>query len=500
MRALRLIACCVGVVGISAVAVPSTETPPRVDTRPVQSTGREGVAISPELEKIEHIVIIMQENRSFDHYFGTFPGAEGFPRDAAGNIDVCVVDPYNNDACAVLYHDPRDRNFGGPHSYRGYVVARNGGAMDGYLKAYQDAAQPCVRQMVDLNAGTDCGRNSKNPMNVLGYKERADIPNYWTYAEQFVLQDHMFASSNSWTLPAHLYMVSGWSARCRNENPMSCVTDGDAPDAPVNWQEGRFRELFPKVDPEDIPEFRDPIYAWTDITYLLHRAKVSWGYYVFAGEEPDCDEIEGPITCTPGKQDRRTPSIWNPMPYFTTVQENNQLGNIESMRAFDRAVRNNTLPAVSWLIPSGKVSEHPRSRVSDGQAHVTRVINNLMQSDMWESTAIFVSWDDWGGFYDHMPPPEVDVNGYGIRVPGLVISPYAKQGFIDKQVLSHDAYLKFIEDVFLNGERIDPRTNGRPDRRPLVREDVPILGDLRAAFDFNQPPRPPLILEPYPEE
>jgi phospholipase C len=151
------------------------------------------------------------------------------------------------------------------------------------------------------------------------------------------------------------------------------------------------------------------------------------------------------------------------------------------------------------VIPNGAVSEHPRSKVSDGQAYVTRLVNSIMQSPDWESTAIFISWDDWGGFYDHLAPPVVDVNGYGIRVPGLVISPYAKQGFIDKQILSHDAYLKFIEDLFLDGQRIDPATNGRPDRRPLVREDVPILGDLRHAFDFSQEPRPPLILEPYPE-
>ncbi len=93
-----------------------------------------------------------------------------------------------------------------------------------------------------------------------------------------------------------------------------------------------------------------------------------------------------------------------------------------------------------------------------------------------------------------MVPPVVDVNGYGLRVPGLVISPYAKKGFIDHQTLSFDAYLKFIEDVFLNGQRLDPKTDGRPDPRPTVREDVPILGDLMNDFDFSQAPRPPLVL------
>jgi phospholipase C len=121
-----------------------------------------------------------------------------------------------------------------------------------------------------------------------------------------------------------------------------------------------------------------------------------------------------------------------------------------------------------------------------------------MRSPDWRSSAIFITWDDWGGFYDHVPPPVVDENGYGIRVPGLVISPYAKQGFIDQQTLSFDAYLKFIEDDFLGGRRIDPRTDGRPDPRPDVREREPLLGDLRMDFDFTQPPRPPMLLPAHP--
>src|SRR6185503_2158650 len=216
--------------------------------------------------------------------------------------------------------------------------------------------------------------------------------------------------------------------------------------------------------------------------------------------EPDCDEVTGPITCKPGPQNAKTSNIWNPLPYFQTVKDNGQLKNIQPMKNFDGAVRTGKLPAVSWVIPSNEVSEHPRSKVSEGQAFVTRTVNSIMKSDLWDSTAIFISYDDWGGFYDHVAPPEIDVNGYGMRVPGLVISPYAKKGYIDHQTLSHDAYLKFIEDVFMDGARIDAATSGRPDARPLVREDVPILGDLRDAFDFTQPPRPPLILDPYPKK
>ncbi len=136
--------------------------------------------------------------------------------------------------------------------------------------------------------------------------------------------------------------------------------------------------------------------------------------------------------------------------------------------------------------------------MSAGQAYVTSLINAIMQGPNWDSSAIFLTWDDWGGFYDHVVPPKVDENGYGLRVPGLVISPYAKRGFVDHQILSHDAYAKFIEDLFVNGERLDPRTDGRADSRPNVREDIRQLGDLKQDFDFNQTPRRPVILPTKP--
>ncbi len=129
---------------------------------------------------------------------------------------------------------------------------------------------------------------------------------------------------------------------------------------------------------------------------------------------------------------------------------------------------------------------------------MTSLVNAVMQGPDWNSTAIFLSWDDWGGFYDHVVPPTVDQNGYGLRVPGIVISPYAKQGYIDHQVLSFDAYLKFIEDDFLASQRLDPATDGRPDPRPDVRENVPVLGNLVNDFDFSQTPRPPVLLAPVP--
>jgi hypothetical protein len=121
-----------------------------------------------------------------------------------------------------------------------------------------------------------------------------------------------------------------------------------------------------------------------------------------------------------------------------------------------------------------------------------------MRSRDWGSTAIFLAWDDWGGLYDHVTPPQVDVNGFGLRVPALVISPYARRGFIDHQTASLDAYAKFIEDDFLHGSRLDPKTDGRPDSRTDVREAMPQVGNLQVDFDFRQKPRPPLLLPLHP--
>jgi phospholipase C len=239
---------------------------------------------------------------------------------------------------------------------------------------------------------------------------------------------------------------------------------------------------------------RDPIYAWTDITYLLHAADVSWAYYVAHGtcSFPPCPKGEkGPYGTTKSGK--------NTLPGFVTVHDDEQQDHILWHDEFVDAAHDGTLPSVSWIVPGNLASEHPRSgsSVGDGQAYVTRLVNAAMQGPDWDSTAIFLTWDDWGGFYDHVVPPVVDINGFGLRVPGIVISPWVKQG-IDHQTLSFDAYLKLIEDRFLGGQRIDPVNDGRPDPRPTVRENAADLGDLTTAFDFTQDPLPPLILDPRP--
>jgi phospholipase C len=430
--------------------------------------------LSAARQRIKHVVIIMQENRSFDSYFGTYPGADGIPVQN-DKFTVCVNDPARG-TCVYPFHDPADQNFGGPHNAISAAADIDGGKMDGFVAQAESSNSNC-QATHDPNCG---GEGAKE---VMGYHDARELPNYWTLAQNFVLQDHMFEPNSSWSLPQHLFMVSEWSAICRHAgNPMSCINALDRPMFPPDF--------LPKIS------HATPDYAWTDLTYLFHRNNVSWKYYVQTGSQPDC--ADDAAECAPVHQDARTPGIWNPLPYFDTVKQDGQLGNIADVTNFYRDAHSGELPAVSWITPSQPNSEHPPALLSDGQAWTASLIDAIMQGPDWNSTAIFLSWDDWGGYYDHVAPPVVDQNGFGLRVPGLVISPYAKKGFIDHQILSHDADNVLIEDLFLGGQRLDPRTDGRPDSRPTVREEASILGNLLADFDFDQAPRSPLILPLHP--
>jgi phospholipase C len=431
----------------------------------------------PQLElaqsHLKHLIFIVQENRSFDHYFGTFPGAEGIPMQN-GHPSVCVPDPILG-TCVPPYHTSSLLQQGGPHSQRHSRADVDGGKMDGFIRMAIDSPVYCADHRSDPSCASYLGPQGQP--DVMSYMTKREIPNYWTYAKRFVLQDHLFAPADSWTLPAHLFLVSAWAAHCTDpHDPMSCSSDLELGD---EHQEMKDRH-------------KGPLYAWTDITYLLHEQGVTWAYYV--GNDTCAFE------CTNNNGEQRTVSQQNPLPWFTTVREDRQLGNIQTHDDYFAEAAAGTLPTVSWVMPYSGVGEHPGSGepVWKGQRHVTQVVNAAMNGPDWDETAIFITWDDWGGFYDHVQPPRVDENGYGIRVPGLMISPWAKAGTIDSQTLSFDAYLKLIEDLYLGGQRLDPKTMSRPDSRPTVREDARILGDLLEEFDFGQDPLPPLVLDPHP--
>ena len=485
-RGLRTGAIVSGGVAVLALALSACSSPPSPAAAPPErvSGGPTGHYIVPTgIHKIKHIIIVEQENRSFDSYFGTYPGADGIPM-KNGVAAVCV--PMPTGGCQKPYHDIADVNGGGPHGEANAKADVDGGKMDGFITQATEAKKGCG---VDVSAVDDPECSNSATPDVMGYHTGAEIPNYWTYAKDFTLDDHMFEPVASWSLPDHLYLVSGWSAKCSSPAPSSCVNDITGPYTPIQMQ--KYVDQAIDKGTADITD------AWTDITWLLYNKHVSWAYYVQTGDQPDCDD-DSAVVCPPVAQSYLTPGIWNPLPVFEDVQKDNQLRNIQPLNNYFSEAKKGTLPSVMWVTPSQADSEHPPASVHQGQAYVTAVINAAMKSPDWDSTAIFLQWDDWGGFYDNVVPPPVDQNGYGLRVPAMVISPYAKQGYIDHQVLSSDAYLKFIEDDFLGGSRLNPKTDGRPDPRPDVREDEKILGNMVDDFNFNQKPRAPVLLPTNP--
>ena len=248
---------------------------------------------------------------------------------------------------------------------------------------------------------------------------------------------------------------------------------------------------------------------------MLDLHSVSWKYYLAAGTEPDCDDDQ--MSCAPQVQNGGVVSLWNPAPGFAWVEQQGPAyiaAHNPDADQFLLDVRNGTLPQVSWVVPSQTFSEHPPAGVTVGMEYVTSMINAVMQSPYWANTAIFLTWDDWGGFYDHVAPPIVDMNstkqpvqGFGLRVPGLLISAYAKAGTIDHSVLSTDSYATFIEDLFINGTRLDPTALGQPDNRPDIRDELTQvtfpdkttapIGNLMNEFDFTQKPLAPVILSTH---
>jgi phospholipase C len=448
--------------------VPNGATPPPTFPAPTPGSG---------LGKIKHLIFIVQENRSFDQFFGKYPGADGLPTSPP-----CQIDPWYPSACDTPYPDHNASNNGGPYMNPYQVQDIDGGKMDGFVEsreqelgegcAPQNGRRPDPRKVVGVKVDEGIPQTKQCIDDVMGYHDGKDLPNYWAYAQNYVLYDHFYESAESWSLPAHLALFSGWAAKCTQINPPqidSCSSDlGD-----TTWN----------------PNGADAIpYLWTDITYLLNQHNISWISYLDHG-------LGDPI----GIGKLGVQGIWAVLGGFETVNDDGQYNNavgIETTQYFTDAAAG-TLPQVTWLLPDYPDSDHPQASVKNGQAYVTGLVNAAMSGPDWNSTAIFIVWDDMGGFYDHEPPPfQIDFDGPGLRTPAILISPYSLTGYIDHQILTTDSFLKLIEDVFVNGESICQA--GRPDPRPDCRDQSTQLGNLANDFNFKQAPRAPLVLSTHP--
>lgn len=358
---------------------------------------------------IEHIIVVIQNNHTFDNYFGTYPGVDGIPP------DVCMpVDPANpeNQDCVRSYHlgnrPLEDLN----HSTTTFFRQYNEGRMDGFVHALN---------LVNQDGGIS-----------MGYYDDRDLPYYWNIADEYVLFDRFFSAAHGGSVWNRMYLVAAVPGNTKNR--------------------------IPKVGFRDIPTIFD----------RLQEKGISWKFYV-NNYNPQMNYRglwEG---------DLLSPQVqWVPLLSMDRFIDDPQLSSriVDLDEYFDDLERG-SLPAVSYVLLLG-ASEHPLSSLEAGQRFTRNMIQALMSSEMWADSAFVITYDDWGGWYDHVPPPQVDEYGYGFRVPTLLVSPYARQGYVDSTELDFTSILKFIEENW--------------GVEPLAERDAS-ANSIASGFDFTNPPR-----------
>ena len=365
---------------------------------------------------IRHLISVMQENHTYDNYFGTYPRGDGFPP------GVCVpVDPKQpKGRCIRPFHIgdndvvPSDLD----HSSSTAEAQWNEGRLDGFVNA--------------LDLRNEDGRLA------MGYRDGRDLPYYWNLADQYVLYDHFFSSARSGSVVNHVYWVAG--------------------------RPGSESQTLPRRG-----------YHVTTIFDRLEAAGVSWKFYV---QNYNPKLTFRTLRHFPGN--RASQVIWVPLLSMPRYLDRPELrSHIVPLDQYFADLQHGTLPAVSYIVPSGP-SEHPPSSIASGQAFVRSLANALIASPEWKSSAFLLAYDDWGGWYDHVNPPQVDRYGYGFRVPALLVSPYARRAVVHTQ-LDFTSILRFIEDNWSVA--------------PLGRRDASAKS-IASGFDFSQPPRRPAFTSP----
>jgi phospholipase C len=374
---------------------------------------------------ISHIVILIQENRSFDNLFATFPDADG----ATQGI-------MSNGQTVPLSKGPL-QSYDMAHNHATFETEYDGGKMDGF-----DQANVNIHG-VTQHAGQYAYR----------YVDPKQIGPYWSMAKQYVLADHMFQTQSSGSFTAHLDLIRGSTKIDANASIVDLTSeDPSGCDAP----KGTVTSLIYKSGRVATGAGPFPCFSWITISDLLDAKHVSWKYYV----EPLC--------CNGGP-------IWNAFDAIRPVRYGADWANVSmpETKVFDDLTKGQ-LPAVSWIVPKVHNSDHPGEPPDHGPAWVAQVVNAIGHSPEWKSTAILVLWDDWGGLFDHVPPPQLDYQGLGFRVPMIVISPYAPRGRVSHTQYEFGSILRFIEDNWGLGRlnTTDVRANSIDD-----------------AFDFSQKPR-----------
>jgi phospholipase C len=376
------------------------------------------------IDQIEHIVFIIKENHSFDNYFGTFPGANGA---TSGTISTGQVIP--------LGHTPdSSRDMG--HTYHDAVVSIDSGKMD----KFDIGVDQC-----NVNGDYQC----------MSQYLQSDIPNYWTYAQTFALSDNMFSSLEGPSFPNHLYTVAAQSGGAIG-NP----NDPYNQNAPTWGCDSSSTTTVNVMDSTGKISLAYPCFDFTTIADSLQNAGTSWLYYA-------------PGQGTSGYN-------WSALDAISHIR-NGPLwsSNVVPYTQFVNDALAGNLPAVSYLVPDGPDSEHPSASICTGENWTVNQINAVMEGPDWGSTLIVLTWDDFGGFYDHVAPPQLDIYGLGPRAPLIIISPFSKPAYITSTQYEFASVLKTIEERF---------------NLPTLTSRDADATDILDALDFTQTPLPPLIL------
>jgi phospholipase C len=380
------------------------------------SYGDQGTDEHSSSTPVDHFVFLLQENHTFDNYFGTRPGVDGIPEGTCMPVSPGYARP-----CVEPYWIGGKPVVGLGHNELQFEREYNEGRMDGFIEA-----------------NSQRGRDGSMAM---GYYDDRDLPYYWNVADEYVLFDRFFSSAKGGSVANHLYAVAGVPGRA-----------------------GAMAETVPPGGWGAIPTIFD----------RLQDAGVSWKFYIENYDPTINFRTRDRVRAI----DRAAQFISAPVLAFSRFLDNPELNkHIVDLDEYYSDAQSGALPAVSYIVPSGQ-SEHPPGRIQAGEELVRSLINELMRSPLWDSSAFLWTYDDWGGWYDHVPPPQVDRHGYGFRVPALLVSPYARRGFVDHTTNDLTSVLAFIETNW-NLEPLASR-----DRR---------ANDLMEAFDFSSP-RPAVIL------
>jgi phospholipase C len=407
--------------GVVSAALPGSQTPQVALSSPVPTKRASTSVIKAARGKIKHVVFVMLENRTFDNVFGRFPGADGTTTGllpGGKTVPLLHAPPYT-------WHDI-------DHEYGNGLKAVDGGKMDGF------AENP--------------GANENGDMSAFSQALPQDIPNFWRYAQTFTIGDHMFSSVPSATFPNHLYSVAAQSGGVVTNPQNNTAQAWGCDSSPQAYTQALKNGKLVKAG---------TCFTYPNFADELQHARIPWNYY--AAPPSDLGYLFSTLAAF--KSIRETP-LWS--------------GHVKNQSTFESDARSGHLPAFSWLTPTYLQSSHPPFSLCSSENWFVDKMNALMQGPDWASTAVFLVWDDFGGNYDHVAPPQVDALGLGPRVPLLVLSPYAKRGAVTHTTYAFESILATAEEIF-----------GLPAMTARDRK----ASDVLDAFDFNQRPAKPLVLQ-----